>query len=723
MRKSAYHGLPWVLLTVAWTLSGTGCLKDFSSPAVPPGCGNDLLEAGELCDGTDFGGNTCSTAMGAEFGELQCTAFCLLDFTDCHNCGNGIVDSGEDCDDGNSQGEDGCSRRCQLEPGWSCVGDPSVCSENCGDGLVVGQQGCDDGNTAAGDGCSELCESEPGWVCDGQPSVCAETCGNGVMESPEACDDGNLTAGDGCSASCVVEQGWLCEGALSVCAGICGDGLMVGDETCDDGNIVDGDGCLQDCTVETGWTCDFTASPPVGCTPVCGDGLLVGSESCDDGNTAAHDGCTATCTLEPYFGCDGEPSQCVCAVYVDVDAPPTGVQSGASWATAYGDLRDGLQAAQNRAPCEIWVAEGIYYAYVGGTANEFVPADNTALYGGFSGTETARSQRDVTAHVTVLSAEQEGNPTHRVNRIVDADSRQGVVIDGFTITGSGGTSNQGGGLRVMGNGSVIVRNCVFDGNSAQEGGAMYLRNGTLTVTDSTFTNNSVGHHGGAISVEGGGVLVLERCLFEGNTAGDNGGALHGESDSQLTVDRCRFRQNESGGYGGAARLTGDNLLADLTGSEFWQNTSLQGGGAVSISGIDQPVVVTNCSFLDNDAGSVNGGSIRGYAADAQVYNSILWGSFTTQIYTGTGSTIALQYCDIQGGASGAGVIDSDPLFVGPATGDLRLSSTSPCIDAANGDLAPTADLDDNGLVDIPGITNSGVGTPDYADMGAYEHQP
>ncbi|TNF25669.1 MAG: DUF4215 domain-containing protein [Deltaproteobacteria bacterium] len=45
----------------------------------------------------------------------------------------------------------------------------------CGDGQVEGTETCDDGNTSAGDGCSATCQLEYGWSCGGEPSMCAFT--------------------------------------------------------------------------------------------------------------------------------------------------------------------------------------------------------------------------------------------------------------------------------------------------------------------------------------------------------------------------------------------------------------------------------------------------------------------------------------------------------------------------------------------------------------------
>ncbi len=63
----------------------------------------------------------------------------------------------------------------------------------CGNGLLEGSEVCDDGNKVNGDGCSNLCLNEK--------------CGDGILQPAlgEQCDDGNQTIGDGCSATCTVD--------------------------------------------------------------------------------------------------------------------------------------------------------------------------------------------------------------------------------------------------------------------------------------------------------------------------------------------------------------------------------------------------------------------------------------------------------------------------------------------------------------------------------------
>ena len=63
-------------------------------------------------------------------------------------CGNGFVEGGEACDDGNKINGDGCSAGCTIETGWTCTfSDPiylgfSSCTET-KDGIWRGDLACD----------------------------------------------------------------------------------------------------------------------------------------------------------------------------------------------------------------------------------------------------------------------------------------------------------------------------------------------------------------------------------------------------------------------------------------------------------------------------------------------------------------------------------------------------------------------------------------------------
>jgi len=151
-------------------------------------------------------------------------------------CGDGVVDADEACDDGGTLAGDGCAPQCQLDEGFECTGEPSVCSPICADGLVKSPESCDDGGVQVGDGCDDACEVEDGYQCYGQPSECS-FCGDGVVSGHEECEDGNLTTGDGCDPTCLFEH-------------TCQNAIIEPSEQCDDGNTTTGDGCSNVCQID-----------------------------------------------------------------------------------------------------------------------------------------------------------------------------------------------------------------------------------------------------------------------------------------------------------------------------------------------------------------------------------------------------------------------------------------------------------------------------------------
>ncbi len=125
--------------------------------------------------------------------------------------------------------------------------------------------------------------------------------------------------------------------------------------------------------------------------------------------------------------------------------------------------------------------------------------------------------------------------------------------------------------------------------------------------------------------------------------------------------------------------------------------------------------VINCSFHGNDA--PEGGAIAltgdSNTVHLEMNNSILWGNTANtdpQIFVVPwGTAVVVNNSCIEGGYAGTNNISTDPQF---ADADLRLSETSPCIEAGNNDAVPatlTTDLDGN-----PRIAGC------FVDMGAYE---
>ena len=247
-------------------------------------CGDGVVQSGEECDD------------GNEVDTDSCTSTCRH-----QRCGDGVVQPGEECDDGNDVDFDACSNTCRgavcgdgvLQTGEACDDGnrddadacPTTCEvARCGDGFVrAGVEACDDGNDIDDDGCTNTCR--------------LPTCGDGVVQTGEECDDGNVSNADDCLTTCLdatCGDGFVHAGVeecddgnrddLDACpttceVARCGDGFVrAGVEACDDGNDIDDDGCTNTCRL-----------------PTCGDGLVQTGEECDDGNVSDADGCLTTC--------------------------------------------------------------------------------------------------------------------------------------------------------------------------------------------------------------------------------------------------------------------------------------------------------------------------------------------------------------------------------------------------------------------------------------------
>jgi cysteine-rich repeat protein len=291
-----------------------------SNPGVDGGDGGPICMAGTI-------GCACATG-GVCNGGLACANNLCRSIT----CGDGVVDQGERCDDGNTSNTDGCLNTCVpascgdgfTEAGVEACDDGNQSNTDsctntckvarCGDGFVQGTEACDDGATDNGGSCLmncmlatcgdgfiqrgvETCDDGNRIDTDACSNTCkSATCGDGVMQTGEPCDDANTSNTDTCLNDCTRARcgdGFVQAGVeacddgnttntdscTNACAlPKCGDGFVQGTEACDDGNTVNTDGCTNGCKL-----------------PICGDGILQTGEQCDDGNTANADGCLNTC--------------------------------------------------------------------------------------------------------------------------------------------------------------------------------------------------------------------------------------------------------------------------------------------------------------------------------------------------------------------------------------------------------------------------------------------
>jgi hypothetical protein len=191
-----------------------------------------------------------------------------------------------------------------------------------------------------------------------------------------------------------------------------------------------------------------------------------------------------------------------------------------------------------------------------------------------------------------------------------------------------------------------------------------------------------------------------------------GGAIYCYNASP-SISNCVFKNNASS-LCGAAILCTQHSSPILTNLVINNNSSYNRGGGIYCFWYSSPVI-KNCTIADNAASFYGGGLYEESYSYPLVYNSIIWGNDGGQIDSQTGASPQIYYTDVQGGWTGIGNINKDPLFTNDGSFNLTLSS--PCIDAGS-DYGVTFDILGNRRpVDIPGINDSSL-TP--FDMGAYE---
>jgi len=529
------------------------------------------------------------------------------------------------------------------------------------------------GNDCNSNGVLDSCDianlTSPDCNSNGLPDEC-ELTGNDCNANgvPDSCDIANLTSAD-CNLNGTPDE---CEtdcngnGVPDDCDLSAGTSLDCNADSIPDdcqltGNDCNTDGIPDDCQL-TGNDCN-TNGVPDDCDLSSGTSQDCNTDSIPDDCQLAGNDCNSNsvpddCELFPPI------------TYVDDSAPAGG--DGASWATAFNDLRDAMSIAPCTVVTEIRVGGGTYKP---GTARTdyFRLTANTRVVGGYAGFGAPDPNlRDTVAYETVLSGDigVVGDKTDNCYRVVGGDGVGATaVLEGVTVTGGNANGaapyNNGGGIFVSSGSPTLISLKVQGNASTTSGGGIYNSSGTPAVTN---------------------------CSFVGNTAGTGGGGMYNGSGS-ATITNCTFANNVSGQGAGMFNLSASPTIVN---SIFWGNSTATGAASEMLNFFGAAPTISYSAIRGGlPSGAINGGGNT--AADP----------------------LFLQ-------APNPGV---DATWGTPDDyyGNLALQNGSPCVDAGNNSAVPaglTKDLSWHPrFSDDPLTPDTGLGTPPIVDMGAYEVFP
>ncbi len=257
---------------------------------------------------------------------------------------------------------------------------------------------------------------------------------------------------------------------------------------------------------------------------------------------------------------------------------------------------------------------------------------------------------------TIINGNQNGS-------VVKFVSGEGLnsIIKGFTITNGFASYIDslpaGGGIRCINSSPTIVKNIIKE-NACDwyiNGGGIYCEKSSSHILNNTISNNEGAYYGGGIFVsDTSAVLVKGNIIYNNITAS---------------------------GYGVAY------------------------GGGICCGGNESNTLIENNTICNNVVDFGDGGGIYSNTLNTCVVNTIICNNSPDEI----AETLTITYSDIQGGWTGIGNIDADPLFADSANGDFHLTwenfpvpddTKSPCIDAGD----PASPLDPDSTI---------------ADMGAF----
>ncbi|CAG0931831.1 hypothetical protein TFLX_02303 [Thermoflexales bacterium] len=280
-------------------------------------------------------------------------------------------------------------------------------------------------------------------------------------------------------------------------------------------------------------------------------------------------------------------------------------------------------------------------------------------------------------------------------------------------------ASEGGGVYLVTSTLTIQGNCseISLNTATGNGGGVRAQGSTINLDeDAELLNNTAGYGSGSGS--GGGAylddstLMGDKALIHYNTAADNGGGVYATNTSLLDMDlggyACTGPRCSQLSYNTATTLYGggvyarDNSEVDLR-QVFVENNSASLGGGVYAA--QSPVYLYNDLVGRNNATGITGDGVRLFTgatltgSDLTLAHNDAGGATTGNAISMSGATLTLSNAivwghasnisdltqtvtcsDVQGGYTGTGNMNVDPLFIAPASANFHLQSTSPVID-------------------------------------------
>ncbi|WP_052345586.1 T9SS type A sorting domain-containing protein [Alkaliflexus imshenetskii] len=177
-------------------------------------------------------------------------------------------------------------------------------------------------------------------------------------------------------------------------------------------------------------------------------------------------------------------------------------------------------------------------------------------------------------------------------------------------------------------------------------------------------------------------FIVERGYADFNSNNHHRGGGMYLSFASPMIRNVWFRDNFASGFGGAVYYlnSSSSVFANVI---FTNNRSNSDGGAVNVN---SGVSFVNCLWYNNYSDNW-GGAIRGSSSGSSIVNSIFWNN-RAAISSNNVSNLTATYSILEGGYSGTGNINENPLFIDAAAFDFRLQSDSPALESGNIDAIP-----------------------------------